>query len=244
MIDDAGCTLIKENELANVSGLSASEVRAAVKELTQSGKVVNISGGLISARRLDDVWQRIEELLRRFHQEQSLADGMNLGELRERVFSSSTRAANAILEHFIKQEKLRFNGSVAALAEFSSGFSSEQTAMHDKLESIYLEAALEPPSNAELQERFRNDLRLFKQVFARMVQDGTLIPLNTGTAVHYSVYKRAYNVMLDMFREGDFITLGNYRTRLGVSRKYAVMYLENFDDKKICLLYTSPSPRD
>lgn len=236
MIDDAGCTLIKENELANVSGLSASEVRAAVKELTQSGKVVNISGGLISARRLDDVWQRIEELLRRFHQEQSLADGMNLGELRERIFSSSTRAANAILEHFIKQEKLRFNGSVAALAEFSSGFSSEQTAMHDKLESIYLEAALEPPSNAELQERFRNDLRLFKQVFARMVQDGTLIPLNTGTAVHYSVYKRAYNVMLDMFREGDFITLGNYRTRLGVSRKYAVMYLENFDDKKITKL--------
>lgn len=236
LIEDAGCSLVRESALANVSGLSASQVRAAVKELTQAKKVINISGGLITGARLDSVWQEIETLLRRFHEEQSLSDGMNLGELRERVFSSSPKTASAILEYFVAQDKLRFNGSVAALAEFSTGFSSEQSAMHDELENIYLKSALEPPSNAELQDKYRDKLRLYKQVFARMIQDGTLVPLNTGTAVHSSVYRRAYNTMLDMFKESDKITLGDYRTRLGVSRKYAIMYLENFDNKKITKL--------
>lgn len=236
MIEDAGCALVKESSLATVSGLSATDVRQAVKELTRSGKVLNIREGLITKSCMDRVWLRIDELLRRFHEMQTLADGMNLGELRERVFSATPKTADAILEYYSKQDKLRLNGSIAALAEFSTSFSSEQTAIHDELEKLYIDCGLEPPSNTELGEKYKAQYKLFKQVLARMVQDGTLTALNTTTAVHSTVTEKAREVMMEMFAESDSISLGDYRTRLGVSRKYAIMYLDYFDSKRITKL--------
>jgi selenocysteine-specific elongation factor len=233
LVEDAGYTLVQEKTLATESGLSGKAVHRALNELLQAEKILVISNGYVTRNCLDRVWLEIEQLLRSFHEEQSLAEGMHLGELRERVFPDSTKTADAFFDYFEEQEKLRRSGSFAALAEFQSAFSPEQVAMQDKLEKLYTEMGVEPLTNAEVAAQFEKKPKLFKQVQARMLQDGILMSLNPNVTVSTEAYQKAYNKLMEMFSRSDKVTLAEYRTELGVSRKFALFFLDYFDAQKI-----------
>ena len=233
LVEDAGCALPQESLLATESGLSAGEVARALKELSAAGKIVRIREGFAARTCLERVWLSLEQLLKSFHEEQSLADGMQLAELRERVFSATPKTSDAFFEYFEKQGKLRRNGSLAALAAFQSAFSPEQVAMHKKLEELYLGFGKEPLTNAEVAEQFARQPKLFKQVSARMLQDGTLTALSPAVSVSTAAYNEALQLLTELLQQNGEITLADYRTALGVSRKFALLFLDYFDSQKI-----------
>ena len=233
LVEDAGCTLPQEKMLATESGLSAGEVSRALKDLSAAGKLVRIREGFVTRACLERVWLNLEQLLKTFHEEQSLADGMQLAEVRERVFSATPKTSDAFFEYFEQQGRLRRNGSLVALAQFQSAFSPEQVAMHKKLEELYLGFGKEPLTNAEVAEQFARQPKLFKQVSARMLQDGTLTALSPAVSVSTAAYNEALQLLQDMLRENGEITLADYRTALGVSRKFALLFLDYFDSQMI-----------
>ena len=233
IIEDAGCSLIKESEMYLSSGLSAGDVGNAVADLMEAGKVLKIHSGYITRARLNRTWMQIEELLLKFHEDQTLSEGMHLGELRERVFAATPKTADAILDYFQKQDKIRIGSGLAALAGFQTAFSPEQIAMQEKLEQLYASFPLEAPENEEVAEGFKSDLKLFRQVSARMIQDGVLVALNSQVTVHSNLVRHALDVLRDMYQESSTVTLADYRNALGVSRKCAKMYLDYFDAQKI-----------
>ena len=233
IVEDAGCTLIKDNDMFITSGLTATEVRNSVAELLESGKIIKIANGYISRARLNRVWMQIEELLHKFHEDQSLAAGMHLGELRERVFAATPKTADAILEYFASLDKIRIGGGVVALAGFETAFSPEQTAMQEKLDKLYASFPLEHPENDEVAVQFEKEMKLYKQVLARMCQDGQLIAINSAVTVHKNTFAKALDVLYEMYEDAGEVTLGQFRDELGVSRKCAKMYLDCFDAMKI-----------
>lgn len=233
LVEDAGCALPQEKMLATESGLSAGEVSRALKDLSAAGKLVRIREGFVTQACLERVWLNLEQLLKTFHEEQSLADGMQLAEVRERVFSATPKTSDAFFEYFEQQGKLRRNGSLVALAQFQSAFSPEQVAMHKKLEELYLGFGKEPLTNAEVAEQFAKQPKLFRQVSARMLQDGTLTALSPTVSVATAAYNEALQMLTDMLTQNGEITLADYRTALGVSRKFALLFLDYFDSQKI-----------
>ncbi|MBQ7895579.1 MAG: SelB C-terminal domain-containing protein, partial [Oscillospiraceae bacterium] len=233
IIEDAGCNLIKQDHMVITSGLTATEVSNSVVELIDLGKIVQINGGYVTRARLNRAWMHIEELLTKFHEDQSLAAGMHLGELRERVFAATPKTADAILEYFASQGKIRIGGGVVALADFETAFSPEQTAMQEKLDKLYASFPLEHPDNDEVAEQFKDDMKLYKQVLARMCQDGQLYAINSAVTIHKNTLNKALDVLYEMYEDAGEVTLGQFRDELGVSRKCAKMYLDYFDAQKI-----------
>ena len=47
--------------------------------------------------------------------------------------------------------------------------------------------------------------------------------------MHRSAYAKALSTFMGMFAESSTVAIGDFRTKLGVSRKYAQLYLEYFD---------------
>lgn len=233
LVDDAELSLIREDELYSTSGLSSRGVKEALQELTACGDIVAIRSGYITKKTLDALWTQIEELLRRYHEDQSLTEGFNLGELREKLFTSSPKTADAILGCFVEQGKLRVAGSSVSLAGFQSAFSPEQEKMLRDLEQYYLDCGFEAPANTEAAEHFSERTKLFRQVQARMLRDGTLTALNAQATIHSEFRQRALDEFLAMFAGNDAVALGDFRTRIGVSRKYAQQLLDHFDNMKI-----------
>lgn len=233
MVCDAGCALLSREHLIRLSGLSAPDVQDALAALSAAGTVLEVGGGLISACVLDETWSRTEALLQAYHQEQPLKDGLPLGELREKIFSNTPKTADAIMNHFSAAGKLNVLGTCAALKEFKPTFSKEHAAMRSELETLYDGAGYEPPLNEEVAQRYAPQAGIFQQVFARMQQDGTLVALTPQTVVHADRCQQALDVFVAMFQTEDAVALGDFRTKLGVSRKYAQMYLDYFDKRKI-----------
>lgn len=233
LVLDAGSSILPEQELVTESGLAAGTVRKALRQLCDRGEICPMADGYVAAASLNEVWSKTEEALRAFHRDEPLAEGMNLGELREKVFPAGSRGADVILDAFVQQGKLRRSGGAAALAEFSSAFSNELRQAHDRLEGIYLRAGLDPLGSQEAAEAFGENTKQFRQLTQRMLQDGTLIALDPATLVHKNAYRSALEMLAEIFREKGEVVLGDYRTRLGVSRKSALLYLDSFDAKRI-----------
>ena len=105
--------------------------------------------------------------------------------------------------------------------------------MQEELEKLYTEMGIEPLTNAEVAAQFEKKPKLFKQVQARMLQDGILMTLNPNVTVSTKAYQKAYDKLMEMFSNSDRITLAEYRTELGVSRKFALFFLDYFDAQKI-----------
>lgn len=236
MVDDAGFGLIREEELISVSGLAASGVKASLTRLAETGEMVCIRDGYLTKRTLDALWARTEELLRSYHEQQSLTEGLHLGELREKLFSSAPKAADAILDYFAQQGKLCLNGSSASLTGFQSAFTPEQEQLCGELAQYYLDCGFEAPLNTEAAERFGDRAKLYRQVASRMLRDGTLTALNAQYTVHSEYCRKALDTFLEMFADSDTASLGDFRTRIGVSRKYAQQFLDYFDGRRISKL--------
>ncbi|MDO4982565.1 MAG: selenocysteine-specific translation elongation factor [Eubacteriales bacterium] len=229
MIDDAGYELIKEDELLSLSGLSAKQVHTAIQQVQQSGETVKIKGAYITKKTLDTQWNRVEELLKKHHEEHSLMEGMRLGELRERAFAKATGNADAVLSYFADKGKLRIDGNTVALASFQTNFSDEQVTMQKDLEDYFLKCGVEAPLNKDTMEIFGLKQKLCKQVMTRMIKDGILVALNPNVTVHAKYCKQAFDLFVSMFENSDTVAIGDFRTAFGVSRKFAQMYLDYFD---------------
>ena len=236
MIEDAGCALIKESELASISGLSAREVHAAIQELQQTGVTLRIQGGFITKKTLEGVEQNAVETLKKHHEAQSLMEGMSLSELRTRLFPYDPRSADAVLNYLKEKGKLRIVGSSVSLPSFQTEYTPEQAKIQSEIEAYYLRCGIEPPLNADVADSFGARSKLCKQVTARMVKDGILVALSPTVTCHATACQKALDTFTGMFAESDTVTLGDFRTKMGISRKYAQMFLDYFDAVKISKL--------
>ncbi len=233
MVIDAGYALTNEKALLKRSGLSATVVREVLQRHLEEGTIIQIENGLIAKETMDAIWSRAEELLGKFHKENSLQDGLPLGELREKLFASSSKTLDSILNYFVKTKKLRLVGSCAALSTFKCAFSPEQRSMQEKLNNLYQEVGFEAPLTTDVAAQFANRQKPFQQVMVKMQKEGTLIPLTPQTCAHKVMCQKALDEFIGMFQDSDQVTLAEFRTKLGVSRKYAQMYLDYFDRLKI-----------
>ncbi len=236
MIEDSEYGLIKEAELANQSGLSAKAVHAAIQELQQMGVTLKIQGGYITRKTLENLEETATEILKKHHEAQSLMEGMSLSELRTRLFKYYPKTADAILGHLKEKGKLRIVGSSVSLPSFQTEYTPEQIKIQSEIEEYYLRCGIEPPLNADVAESFGDRAKLCRQVTARMVKDGILVALNPTVTCHGTACKKALDTFTGMFADSDTVALADFRTKMGISRKYAQYFLDYFDSVKISKL--------
>lgn len=236
MIEDAGCSLIKEAELVSASGLSAKAVHAAIQELQQVGVTVRIQGGFAARKVLDELEEKAAVILKKHHEAQSLMEGMSLSEFRGKLFTVSAKTNDVVLNYLKDKGKLRIVGSSVSLPSFQADYSPEQASLQAELEAHYLKCGFEPPLNTEVAESFGKDPKLTRQVMARMTRDGILVALNPNVTCHASACKQALETFLGMFADADAVAIGDYRTKMGISRKFAQYFLDYFDSQKISKL--------
>lgn len=236
MVIDGAFSMLREADLINHSGLSGSVVHEVVEKHLAEGSILHIEGGLVARESLDALWSRAEAMLDAYHKENPLQDGMSLGEFREKLFSSSSKELDSVLNFFVKEGKLKLHGSFAALKTFKCKFSPEQKHIQAQLEELYGAAGFEAPLTTDVAAKYAVNAakqKQFNQVLTKMQNDGLLIPVTPQTYALKTVCQKALDALLEMFQESDQVILGDFRTKIGVSRKFAQMYLDYFDKLKI-----------
>lgn len=104
-----------------------------------------------------------------------------------------------------------------------------------QLQELYLKSGFKPPLTDEVKKVFSGE-RDFSEVFFAMVRDGVLVRFDEKHYMHWEIRQKALDMVYQLFKERGMIQTGEFRDRLGISRKCAIILLERFDRERITVM--------
>ena len=103
------------------------------------------------------------------------------------------------------------------------------------LQELYLKSGFMPPLTDEVKKVFSGE-RDFSEVFFAMVRDGVLVRFDEKHYMHWEMRQKALDMAYLLYEEKGMIQTGEFRDRLGISRKCAIILLERFDRERITVM--------
>ena len=104
-----------------------------------------------------------------------------------------------------------------------------------QLQELYLKSGFIPPLTDEVKKVFSGE-RDFSEAFFAMVRDGVLVRFDEKHYMHREIRQKALDMAYLLFEEKGIIQTGEFRDRLGISRKCAIILLEGFDRERITVM--------
>ena len=104
-----------------------------------------------------------------------------------------------------------------------------------QLQELYLKSGFMPPLTDEVKKVCSGE-RDFSEVFFAMVRDGVLVRFDEKHYMHWEIRQKALDMAYLLYEEKGMIQTGEFRDRLGISRKCAIILLEGFDRERITVM--------
>ena len=234
----AGVTPLGPEELRARVELPAEAVHAGMQQLVEQGRAVLVGpkgeNGALHAGRLaqleHDVLNRLEE----FHAKEPLKDGLAKEELRSKLPGQLTPVTYGwLLSRLSMGGKVALERDKVRLAGHQPKLSAAEEALKGRIEAAYREAAFQPASPESVLGALPADQKLAQAVFRRVVDDGLVVKLAEGIYLHRDSYQALRERVLAHFASHPAINVGTMKELFGVSRKYAIPFLEHLDQIRI-----------
>ncbi|AFA47609.1 selenocysteine-specific translation elongation factor [Acetobacterium woodii] len=205
-----------------------------LNKLVEEKKIVQLRDSLyVSKEYLTVLKNRLLKILRAFHKTYPLKEGMNREELRGKlVRKAAANDVDSMFSYFIDKKVIRWEGEFICLPEFKVVYKEADTELLNEVENLYRSNGFAPPSLDDLAKHYGKN-KQYTGAIAMLKKSGTIVSLDLKYFIHREYYQKALAMLNQYFQENTEIALGDYRDMLGVSRKYAVALLEEFDKKKI-----------
>ena len=226
---------ITTEELAKRRMISPELLLQQLEQAADPAQIVRLTDKVVLH---GDYWQELKqeltELLRAYHAKNPLQIGMRLDELKQRLLPACEAAvADAVIQRFSKEGDIKLERHRASLAAFSVQLSAEQRKLAEQIESLYQSAGVTVPELDELLARYPNQTPAVKQVVQMLVEQGTLLNISAELYLHREAFLGALEEMEKIQAECGVISLGDFRDRVGTSRKFALPILNYCDNKKL-----------
>lgn len=218
-------------ELAMAAGLSQAEGQTALNSLEQMGKAVPLGVFWLSAAAMEALEHRAAALLDNWHAARPLEPGMAEQALCTRLLPEDSPLSQSLLAVLEARGVLRRRNGLVFHPGFRPRYTPELAKIRDRLEVLYRRAGLEAPEDAAVEAVFGPDAPACRQVMTAMTRQGILIPLGAGCRIHRRPLSQARVLLLELFQASPTLTLARFRDRAGVSRKYALLLLEHWDQE-------------
>ncbi len=216
---------------------AASYTEGLLEKLKKQKKILAVNGkSCIHKEYWNVIIEFTKNCLNRFHEANPIAAGMEKEELKSRLtehfYLRDAKRSEELFQELVKRGIVTVSGSTAALDGFSAGYSNELSGMMAAIRERYRTAGVEVPPADEVIDGFK-DKKQARQIIAELVKNEALVKTAPGVYMEKTEWEKAVALLKGHLENHPDISLGEYRDMLGTSRKYAVMLLDAFDQKKI-----------
>ncbi|MCD7768420.1 MAG: selenocysteine-specific translation elongation factor [Oscillospiraceae bacterium] len=228
-LNDSGCIPTDPARLARYCNVSPEGSGAVLSRLQQCGHILPLeNGSVLSERMVQEKAAQLQEHLAQWQSDYPLMPGMPVARLREQSFRPQ-EAAEQILRSLTARGALQVQDGFVSLPGFTAVFTQQHKIMQRKLLHYYRDAWFAAPDRKVVDEKFAARGALYTQVMRHMLFNRLLIPLSPRYAVHHEAYAQACALLQQLTENGVGVTLGQFHTETGTSRKYAQLFLEHWD---------------
>jgi selenocysteine-specific elongation factor len=235
MLDKRGAP-IADDELRNLTDLSPEEIKPAMAALTSSKDVIAIKGDktyYVSEPGMKALEARIIAAVEDHHKANPLEAGISKETVKSKYLRRvDPKASGGLLAEMVNRGLLRVDGDIVSAAGHESA-GGEQEKMKGAFEEQFLAKGLAPPSVFELSEEFRLTPKEAQTVLAALKKENRIYQVADGIFIHTEVLRFIEEKARGLLKDGNRMTVSEFRDAVGTSRKYAVPLLEYLDRQKI-----------
>jgi len=229
---------LHRSEVAARTGWRDEVIEAANKQALVDGAVVDAEGVLVSPEVFDELKRDVLAEVATHHKREPLSRGLPKEILRERYFGHSPpELLRAVLAQLEKQGAVIAEKEIVRLREHTRELSETDKKLRERLEQIYRDAAVEPPSMNEAFERagLNEAIPHGRKILQLLIDSGALVKVHG----EMFFYREALDTLAKKLRDyasrqsNRTIDVPGFKELAGVSRKYAIPLLEYFDRQRV-----------
>ena len=224
-------TGLVRQELARITGLMEREVEAALAELVDDERVLQVSGRYLDKSVFEALAGRAESALGSYHKTHPMRPGMPKEELRAKLGPKmDQRGFQALLAEMSSGGKATVSEAAVRLPGHKPTLSEAQQQLADSVEDEYRKAGVNPPLASEIESKHGAQSR---EITALLVDRGDLVKVTPELSFHREAIEGAEKALREYLEANGQMTVSQFRDAIGSSRKYVVPLLEYFDARKV-----------
>jgi selenocysteine-specific elongation factor len=239
-VETAGERGLRRTDLMARTGWTDETLEDAAQRALESGEVVDADGVYVCKASFEHMSRAALAEISEHHRREPLARGLLRETLRERVFSHvAPEVFRSVMINLEKRGELISEKEMVRAASHKLSLSSTDAGLRNRLEKIYKDAALEPPTLDEAFERAggtRTAREHERKIFQLLLDDRSLVRISPDLFFH----REALDSLVTRLREYGaqhaperLIDVSTFKEIAGVTRKYAIPLLEYFDRERI-----------
>jgi len=225
------------DQLTLESGLAPAAVEKGLEALISAGEAMALGDRApllyLSSARYREIKASIEESLRMFHAENPLADGLAKETLKKKVIASwDARAADIFLDSLLGEGALESHGKIVSLPGESATVTGEQERLIEQVAKRIEQRPSSPPTLSELASEWHLDRQMLSDLLSIAEKQGGAVRVSPELYFSPGAIKDIELRLRESIKP-EGITVSEFRTLIGTSRKYALPLLEYFDRIKV-----------
>ncbi len=165
-----------------------------------------------------------------FHSRNPLAAGVSREELRNRFLrSSSIDYFQFLLQRLEQRELIRIDRSIVMRRDWAPRLNPAQEGVRRSILDALRRSFPRPPNLTELKQRLHHPPSRTEEVCFFLIQQGDLVRVGGEFVLTPFQIDRLKNELTIKFSPGQSFSVPEFKDSLGISRKYAIPFLEYLD---------------
>ncbi len=226
MVEEAGVRGLIIEELTSRAGLSHDAVQAMAMEAGKA--IVRLGERLVGAGVAAQLEARVLDVLKRQHEAAPLSEGLPREELRERALPGVPHDIAAAVLQRLEQAGRIAGRERLALAGHAMSMSPEEARVSAAMLAHAKAAGYQAPDAAALAALIGAPADLVQRMAALLVRQKQLVRLETML-----YHPETLAALKADVKTLDSLDVGVFKTRYGVTRKFAIPLLEYLDRERV-----------
>ena len=181
-----------------------------------------------------ELQQQILQLLGQFHRSQPLKLGLPKEELRRRLPEVlEVRLFNYLLQDLEKARQIVVEKDLVRAATHKVVLQDDQEQLAQKLEALYRQGGLTPPTLKEAAAAVRAEGNRLQDILKLLVSQGKLVKVKEDLYFHAQVMVELKEKLTAYLKEHGEISVPQFKDLTQTSRKFTIPLLEYFDANRI-----------
>ncbi|HEX8891170.1 MAG TPA: selenocysteine-specific translation elongation factor [Pyrinomonadaceae bacterium] len=231
---------LRRSEIAARTGWTDEVLQDVTRRSLSQGRLFEADGVFISRTSFERLSREAVAEVEAHHKREPLARGLLRETLREQKFArAAPEIFRASLAHLEKMGALVSEKEIVRAVSHNLSLSAEDTALRDRLEKVYKDAALEAPTFDEAIERagaLKRSREHVRKVFQLLIEAGLVVRVHQELFFHREPLDALIGKLREYAAEHEperLIDVPTFKEIAGISRKYAIPLLEYFDRERI-----------
>ena len=218
-------TFKTEEEIYTHMGIEKTALEEDLKQMVANDDIQKVGENYIANQNLEKIAGQVSELVKDYHKENPLDEGISKEELRQKLdFNLDSKDFEAMLKNKILTKHIMLQKGYVKDKNFAISLANDQKRIDELMGQI---KANEPKLSKEsdIFDKKDKDLLTFllKEDLVRVEE----------FVITNEYYQKLVNIVKDYFKDNDKLEAKEFRDISGLSRNQAIAFLEYLDKKNI-----------